>query len=111
MLVPERLAGLAAALADAVGELDHLVDGLLAVEPHDVLERQAAAVVVGLAVERPAAVSVNIGTITSGQPWRISESVPSKSNRTWLMVGRGWNEGLRITSAVNREGVMPAASP
>src|SRR5208337_3812373 len=33
--------------------------------------------------------SVNIGTITSGQPWRISDKVPSKSNRTWLMPGRG----------------------
>ncbi len=49
MLVPERLARLAAALADPLGELDHLVDGLLAVEPHDVLERQLPAVCLGLA--------------------------------------------------------------
>ena len=49
MLVPERLLGVAAALADAIGELDHLVDGLLAVEPHDVLEREPPAVVLGLA--------------------------------------------------------------
>ena len=33
--------------------------------------------------------SANIGTITSGQPWRMSDSVPSKSKSTWLMPGRG----------------------
>ena len=44
--------------------------------------------------------SVNIGTITSGQPWRISDSVPSKSNRTWLMPGRGAKLGRRMTSPV-----------
>src|SRR5579885_3126496 len=33
--------------------------------------------------------STNIGTMTSGQPWRISERVPSKSNRTWPIPGRG----------------------
>ena len=38
MLVPERFPSHAAALANPVGELDHLVDRLLAVEPHDVLE-------------------------------------------------------------------------
>ena len=38
VLVPERLARLAAALADALGELDHLIDRLLAVESHDVVE-------------------------------------------------------------------------
>ena len=92
MLVPERLARLAAALADPVGELDHLVDGLLAVEPHDVVEGQLCG---GRPRSRRAAggsTSVNIGTITSGQPWRISDSVPSKSKRTWLMPGRGAND-------------------
>lgn len=49
MFVPERLAGLAAPFANAVGKLDHLVDGLFAVEAHDVLEREALAVGVGLA--------------------------------------------------------------
>ena len=44
--------GLAAALADPLGELDHLVDGLLAVEPHDVVEGQLAAVGLGLARQR-----------------------------------------------------------
>src|SRR5262249_21771771 len=33
--------------------------------------------------------STNMGTITSGHPWRISESVPSKSNRTCPTSGRG----------------------
>ena len=42
MLVPERLARRAAALADPLGQLDHLEDGLLAVQPHDVVVGQAA---------------------------------------------------------------------
>src|SRR4029077_19415196 len=33
--------------------------------------------------------STNIGTMTSGHPWRISDRVPSKSNRTWLISARG----------------------
>ena len=41
VLVPQRLARLAAPLADPLGELDHLVDRLLAVKPHDVVEGQA----------------------------------------------------------------------
>ena len=48
VLVPERFLGLAAPLADPRGELHHLVDCLLAVETHDVLEGQAAAIGVGL---------------------------------------------------------------
>ena len=52
---------------------------------------------------RGGSTSANIGTITSGQPWRISDSVPSKSNRTWLMPGRGANDGRRMTSPVNSE--------
>ena len=52
VLVPERLLRLAAALADALGELDHLVDRLLAVEPHDVLEGQLPAIGLGLARQR-----------------------------------------------------------
>ena len=42
-------------------------------------------------------ISTNIGTITSGQPWRISDSVPSKSNSTWLISGRGRKCGLNST--------------
>ena len=49
VLVPERLVRLAAALADPLGELDHLVDRLLAVEPHDVVEHHPPDVVLGLA--------------------------------------------------------------
>ena len=41
--------GCAAALADPLGELDHLVDRLLAVEAHDVVEDHAADVGLGLA--------------------------------------------------------------
>ncbi|MFM1942451.1 MAG: hypothetical protein RI897_1433 [Verrucomicrobiota bacterium] len=41
VFVPERFLGGAAALFDAIGELDHLVDRLLAVEAHDVVEHQA----------------------------------------------------------------------
>ncbi len=40
---------LAAALADPLGELDHLVDRLLAVEPHDVVEHHPPDVGLGLA--------------------------------------------------------------
>ena len=49
MLVPERLARLAAALANPLGELDHLIDRLLAVEPHDVVEDHLLDLLVGLA--------------------------------------------------------------
>ena len=89
VLVPERLAGLAAALADALGQLDHLVDRLLAVEPHDVVERQPAHVGPRSRPAGGGSISTNIGTMTSGQPCRISDSVPSKSNSTWLISGRG----------------------
>ncbi len=49
VLVPERLVRLAAALADPLGKLDHLVDRLLTVEPHDVVEDHLAEGVLGLA--------------------------------------------------------------
>ncbi len=48
VLVPERFPGLAAPLANSLGELDHLVDGLLAVEVHDVLEGHPGALGRGL---------------------------------------------------------------
>ena len=41
VLVPERLARLAAALANPIGQLDHLIDRLLAVQAHDVFVGQA----------------------------------------------------------------------
>src|SRR5205085_4939211 len=46
VLIPERLARLAATFPDPVGELNELVDGLLAVQSHDVVGYQLA----GLAV-------------------------------------------------------------
>jgi len=52
VLVPERFPGLAAPLADPRGELHHLVDGLLAVQTHDVLEGEAAAIGLGLTGQR-----------------------------------------------------------
>ena len=57
MLVPKRDLRFAAALADALGKLDHLVDGLLAVEAHHVVLKQLADVGLGLA-ERAATVEV-----------------------------------------------------
>src|SRR6266852_7361138 len=41
--------------------------------------------------------------MTSGQPSRISESVPSKSNNTWLMSGRGEKPGRNSTSPLNAD--------
>src|ERR1043165_9800254 len=52
VLVPERVARLAAAFLDALGQLDHLIDGLLAVEPHDVVEAELAAGFLALVWER-----------------------------------------------------------
>ena len=43
-------------------------------------------------------ISTNIGTITSGQPWRISDNVPSKSNSTCVMPGRGVKLAANSTS-------------
>ena len=42
MLVPQQFARLAAALSDALGQLDELIDGLLACEPRDVVGHQFA---------------------------------------------------------------------
>ena len=44
---------------------------------------------------------MNIGIMTSGQPWRINERVPSKSKSTWLTLGRGANPGANSTDPVN----------
>ena len=52
---------------DPLGELDHLVDRLLAVEPHDVVEDHLRELGLGLAGQARSA-STNIGTITSGHP-------------------------------------------
>ena len=51
VFVPERLARLSAAFANALGELDHLVNRLLAVEPHDVVLQES--VHVGFGFTRP----------------------------------------------------------
>src|SRR5437899_2005328 len=45
--------------------------------------------------------STNIGTITSGQPSRISERVPSKSKSTCLICGRGAKVGANSTRPRN----------
>src|SRR5262245_50407525 len=37
MLVPERFTRNSAALLDPIGQLKHLINGLLAVQPHDVV--------------------------------------------------------------------------
>src|SRR5262249_22607782 len=47
--VVKRLLRLSPALSDALRQLDHLVDGLFAVEPHDVVEAKLAASFFGLA--------------------------------------------------------------
>lgn len=44
---------------------------------------------------------MNIGSMTSGQPWRIKESVPSKSNSTWLIWLRGLKLGLNSINPRN----------
>ena len=49
VLIGERVGGLSAALADSLGELNHLVNRLLAVQSHDVVENEAPEVVAGLA--------------------------------------------------------------
>ena len=49
MLVPKRIAGLAAALSDSLDQLDHLVDSLFAVEPHDVVVTKLAPAFLGFA--------------------------------------------------------------
>src|ERR1043166_9407923 len=41
-LVPERVFGFAATLANALGQLNHLVNGLFAIQPHDVVEQELA---------------------------------------------------------------------
>src|SRR5439155_18319421 len=46
-------------------------------------------------------ISTNMGSITSGQPSRINERVPSKSSRTWLMWGLGTKAGLNSTKPAN----------
>jgi hypothetical protein len=43
--------------------------------------------------------------MTVGQPSRINDKVPSKSNSTWLMCGRGENPG-RISSEAECAPVM-----
>ena len=42
VLVPERFARLAAPFLDTIGQLDHLVDSLLAVKAHDVVRHERA---------------------------------------------------------------------
>ena len=41
MFIPERFLGRTAPLADAVCQLDHLVDGLLPIQAHDVIQTNA----------------------------------------------------------------------
>src|ERR1039458_1093870 len=46
---------------------------------------------------RRGSISRNIPSMTSGQPSRISDRVPSKSSKTCLTEGRGGKEGLNAT--------------
>ena len=48
VLVPQRLPRVAAALGDPLGQLNHLEDRLLAVQPHDVVVGQPPEIGVGL---------------------------------------------------------------
>src|SRR5438105_14635560 len=52
MLVPERLARRSAAFSNPFRELDHLVNRLLAIEPHDVLITKPAALFLSFARPR-----------------------------------------------------------
>ena len=49
-----------------------------------------------------------MGTMTSGHPWRISDSVPSKSKSTWLISGRG-SSGAGSSTLPQREAPAPAS--
>ena len=51
VFIGQRFGRLSPALANAVGELDHLVDGLLAVEAHDIVGHEPPEVVLGLTGE------------------------------------------------------------
>src|SRR5262245_10853710 len=59
--------------------------------------RAAASVSCGLG----GSISRNMAIITSTQPSRIRESVPSKSNKTWLMPGRGAKPAQNSTTPRN----------
>src|SRR6185436_3074400 len=47
-------------------------------------------------------ISTNRGTMTSGQPSRMRERVPSKSKSTCVISGRMAKEGVNSTKPVNR---------
>src|ERR1035438_9595912 len=51
----------------------------------------------GSSPARRGSISRNIPNMTSGQPSRISDRVPSKSSKTCLTEGRGAKEGLNAT--------------
>ena len=42
LFVPKWVFGLATALPDALGQLNHLINGLFAVQPHDVVKHELA---------------------------------------------------------------------
>ena len=67
MFVPERLAGLSPSLLDPLRKLDHLINRLFAVEPHDIVKDQLLDLLAGLTRE-PRSASTNMGTMTSGHP-------------------------------------------
>ena len=49
LFIPQRIARLAAAFFYALGKLNHLIDRLFAVEPHDIVEHKLAHLIVGFA--------------------------------------------------------------
>ena len=85
ILVVERVSRLAAALADLLGQLDHLVDRLLAGEPGDVVLDDRSQLGLALVRRRFQQPFDHLGIMTPCQPSRISERVPSKSNSAWRM--------------------------
>ena len=102
VLVPERFRGLAAPLADALGQLDHLVDGLLAVETHDVVEAKPAGARLGFAGQRRQHLDEHrhhhLRPALADQRQRAVEIEQNMAD-----AGRGANVGRRMTSPVNSD--------
>jgi len=81
VFVNHRVQRLSATAADFLGQLNHLVNRLPPRQPHDKRVDQRLQLRLGLAVPVWRSTSTIIGTMTCGQPSRIKDSVPSKSNR------------------------------
>src|ERR1043165_5288413 len=59
--------------------------------------RRTCCTAAALSPGRRGSSSTNMAIITSTQPSRMSDKVPSKSNNTWLIPGRGAKPGLNST--------------